>query len=589
MELYLLLFGSLVLSIASPIGVGLRVVERLHRSQKRPSLNGSYASISNTQPLTGVPQCGNAVQAKPLCPKVKYEPDSVLMHQDGGNTGSVEYDGPLGPDGDTSSINKPFPILLWHSDGRLTGAQGDISSGIPFFDIIALDPKTFEVIATWTPPIHNDTLSVQYMELKLDDDALLVTSVKGKVFVVHRKDTGGKAEFTLTRSIDLAQKSILKPFDRLLNGMFDSKGNIWWTTGSINSTGAPPLNDTVVGYISPDDEIAWTLLENQKVENGIAVSGTTVYVVTGPSGPADHIDAEGYMYAFSSSLPPCGSSQPGIEFLWRNTYPAGSRLKPGGFARGSGATPTLLGNSFVTITDNNDTQVSMLVYPQELSYTPDASNSTNNSSFYIEDVPPLCSVPLFSPNASGVDIAALSHMDENGTAGVLWMNTFNGPLFSLGNGADGINGAFNNLSAQAAGITRVDVVPSTTPAGGVSCSTRWTLPLRMTSVPVLSLKTGLVYGYTQDEDSAKSGNWVWYIVAIDWASGDEVWRVRTGAGGLWNDGYLPGAIGPDATFYQAVLGGIAMFKDGNVTLSEIDSRLGKTTLTHSASRGERRR
>ena len=29
MELYLLLFGSLVLSIASPIGVGLRVVERL--------------------------------------------------------------------------------------------------------------------------------------------------------------------------------------------------------------------------------------------------------------------------------------------------------------------------------------------------------------------------------------------------------------------------------------------------------------------------------------------------------------------------------------------------------------------------------
>ena len=72
----------------------------------------------------------------------------------------------------------------------------------------------------------------------------------------------------------------------------------------------------------------------------------------------------------------------------------------------------------------------------------------------------------------------------------------------------------------------------------------------MTSVPVLSLKTGLVYGYTQDEDSAKSGNWVWYIVAIDWASGDEVWRVRTGAGGLWNDGYLPGAIGPDATFYQ---------------------------------------
>ena len=434
----------------------------------------------------------------------------------------------------------------------MTGVQAVITDGVTLFDLVALDPETFHVEATWSPPLHNDTLSVQYMELKLDDDALLVTTSKGKVFVVHREDTGDKPKFTLTRSIDLVKESILDTSARLLNGMFDSKGNIWWTTGSILPTDSAAVVDAVVGFITPDGGIAHTVLKNQNVENGIAVSNDTVFVATGPAGTAAQHDAEGYMYAFSSLPPPPESYQPLVEVRWRSVYPAGSRLKPGGFARGSGATPTLLGNSFVALTDNADVQVSILVYPQQPSHV----SSLTSPSILNDHVASVCSVPLFTPNASAVDIAGLAHIDEHGNSGVLFVNTFNGPPFTVGNGPGGVNGAWNNMSAQDSGITRVDVVPHPSNSSGpssVSCTTRWTLPLRMKSVPVLSLGTGLVYGYTQDEDLAIKGRWVWYVVAIDWDSGKEVWRVRTGAGGLWNDDYLPAAMGSDGTFYQVSL------------------------------------
>jgi hypothetical protein len=38
-------------------------------------------------------------------------------------------------------------------------------------------------------------------------------------------------------------------------------------------------------------------IPDQIVENSIAVSGQTVFVVAGPSGTADYANATGYMYA----------------------------------------------------------------------------------------------------------------------------------------------------------------------------------------------------------------------------------------------------------------------------------------------------
>ena len=41
-----------------------------------------------------------------------------------------------------------------------------------------------------------------------------------------------------------------------------------------------------------------------------------------------------------------------------------------------------------------------------------------------------------------------------------------------------------------------------------------------------------------------------------------MWQVVTGAEGLFNNDYLPGALGPYGIFYQGVLDGVVTVRDG---------------------------
>jgi cation diffusion facilitator CzcD-associated flavoprotein CzcO len=41
--------------------------------------------------------------------------------------------------------------------------------------------------------------------------------------------------------------------------------------------------------------------------------------------------------------------------------------------------------------------------------------------------------------------------------------------------------------------------------------------------------------YTQDNNLAADGQYDWYVATIDLRTGEEKWRVRTGAGGRFND------------------------------------------------------
>ena len=316
--------------------------------------------------------------------------------------------------------------------------------------------------------------------------------------------------------------------------MFDASGNIWFTTGGLlkqtpQAPGDPEQNSTTIGYIEPGGTIHSMHIPNQMIENGMAINGEMMYVVTGPSGADDHADAIGYMYVLTSGP---GTS---VTTVWQTTYPAGDARKPGAFARGSGSTPTLLHDQYVVITDNANNQINLLIYHQ---------NATSNQT--------VCSVPIFRPGAGNNDVGTLAHLDDD-TYGIVIMNNYNAPpLYSSGD----VNGPFNNLSIMAAETIRVNVK-----ANGSDCHVTWDSPIRIQSVPVLSAKTGLVYGYTQDAELASLGLYEWYVAALDWKTGKVVWQVIAGAGGSFNDDYLPGALGPDGTFYQGVLDGVVMVRD----------------------------
>jgi hypothetical protein len=129
-------------------------------------------------------------------------------------------------------------------------------------------------------------------------------------------------------------------------------------------------------------------IPGQVVENGIAVSEETVFIVTGPaeaspSNGTSEGNNMGFMYAFSA----CHiSNEDPITTLWSAQYNAGFERKPGGFARGSRTTPTLLGDEYVAITDNapgyevfllND-QNAPLIYPSSSAPLSDTNGPFNN-------------------------------------------------------------------------------------------------------------------------------------------------------------------------------------------------------------------
>jgi hypothetical protein len=450
------------------------------------------------------------------------------MHVDGGNTGCVDHVGPTGDNMTVKSYATELAVILFDDEGRFT-TGGVAATG---YVLDAVDPTTLETLATWTPPV-NQTLILTYMQMTMENQ-IVVPTKQGHIFVVSRNNTVSPPTFTTVRDINLS--SYLLPGEQLLNSMYDSRLNIWFTTGGIIGAGDAAQNSTTLGYITPSGVVQVIHIPNQMVENGIAVSGETMFVVAGPSGTANHTNATGYMYAFEQGLE---GSDP-VKILWNSSYAAGDAMKPGGFARGSGTTPTLLGEEYLAITDNANVQISMLIYRQ-------APQDRENQL--------VCKVPIFKPGASACDTGTIGHCNPNGRCGAVAFNDYNGPAILLAAPTD-INGEWNNFTQMAPGMARVDVLPN-----GADCELVWENQIRVLGGGVLSTQTGLLYTYTQDSDMANKGIYEWYAEAVNWETGQTEWAVRTGAGGTYNSEARGNVLAPDGTLYQGVLDGIVAIKD----------------------------
>ena len=225
--------------------------------------------------------------------------------------------------------------------------------------------------------------------------------------------------------------------------------------------------------------------------------------------------------------------------MWNATYQAGSGRKPGALGRGSGTTPSLLGDDFLAIADNHDDQINLLIYSQHASG---------------QDVEPICTLPLFQRYRSWTDNGPMVHYDGKDYS-VVMMNMNHQAAFEYNH--EDINGAYNNFTTMSPGISKFFVA-----GDGSGCHAEWTNPSRMTTVPVLSTATGLIYGYEQSKELANRGEYVWYASAIDYESGRTVWKARTGAGGIFNNYLRTTFLGPHGTMYQMVQGGVVIIKDG---------------------------
>lgn len=497
--------------------------------------------------FVGAPAAGNE-----LLPKIQFQPPSSLMHGDSANTGSTDSPGPLGNDPEVTSALQILGVMLWGPNGTLSGGRADISNpASPRIGLGAYDPTTLENLAEWYPDDPDEYLNLGYMEQRLEDSSLLISGLSGRLYVVQRQDTDdGKTTLTQTREVSL--NSTLSTGETLLNSLFDTEGNIWFTSGTLSGTPLGPQSSTTVGYVEPNGRIHTLHIPDQQVENGIAVNGTTAYVVTGPLNSTDTVPKTGYVWALTTDP---SEDEDRVATVWKAEYDSGTRQKPGGLTRGGGTTPALLGDEYVVTTDNADGRVNLLVVRQAA-----AAQGVDQVA---------CKVPLFEEGASSVDIRPTVHFDGS-SYGVVIINTYNmQPIEQQKDLLLDFNGAWNNMTSMPGGIVRVDVSSSAS-AGkrgegegeGVSCEVRWESDIRTKSVPALSTKTGLLYGSLQDEDLAVKGQYNWYIAAIDWDSGELVWKRRTGAGGTYNDNQYPGTVGL-GRFYQSLMLGVVYVEDGS--------------------------
>lgn len=93
------------------------------------------------------------------------------------------------------------------------------------------------------------------------------------------------------------------------------------------------------------------------------------------------------------------------------------------------------------------------------------------------------------------------------------------------------------------------------------CRTAWrSEEIAPSVVPKVSLAAGLIYTFTKPQ--TEDGSDAWYFTALDFDTGETVFKRLAGDSLGFNNNYAPVTIGPNGTAYVGVLGGLTMFRDG---------------------------
>lgn len=265
----------------------------------------------------------------------------------------------------------------------------------------------------------------------------------------------------------------------------------------------------VVGAIDRDTGRTETLPLGETITNSFAVDETGGgYIVTTKA-----------MYRIDLS-------DAGVpEVTWREEYPNVGTTKPGQTSPGSGTTPTLVNDEWVAITDNAD-PMNVVVYRRGSDVAGERE---------------VCRVPVFEKGASATDNSLIA---ADRALVVTNNHGYQGPAQTLAG------------SITAPGVDRVDI-----DADGNGCRVVWQNRTERSpsAVPKMSLANGLVYVVTRERNGPGDS---WYLTALDFRTGEPVFKQRYGTGFGYNVNYAPISLGPDGTAYVGVLGGLVRIADG---------------------------
>lgn len=438
------------------------------------------------------------------------------LHVDGYQSDTYAGSGPLGksPKVSSSFLAAECGTVTFDKKGRLNV----VCIGIVRPRLHLMDPVTLETLAVFDLPAKGTTTtfgSGGYFFLDNKDRVVVPTRTRDIWAIKQVTDRSGNPAYSLDHTCKKDLPDSIPADQSIQSTLPDANGLLWFTTGGSDSSPA------VVGTVQPDptDKNHCTVLtfafpSDERIVKSFAVdpnpSRGGVFIVT------DH-----KLYRFDAAAG-------GVPMeTWHQLYDRGTRIKPGQITQGSGTTPTLIGTDFVTIVDNADPRMHVDVFRRA------AQISRSRV---------VCKEPVFEPylgdSFNSLIATSRSISVENNYGNLNLTSTAQG-------------------NTTLPGITRIDL-----DGDGDSCHTVWfnheeSVP---NIVSQLSLATGLEYTYTKPIGPGTTDPW--YFTAIDFETGNVVFKVLAGTGVFYNSNYSGLYLGPDGkTAYVGVVGGIVRIGD----------------------------
>jgi hypothetical protein len=425
------------------------------------------------------------------------------VHNDAYQTDTYRNSGPLGPnmrvfsqsiDG-AGGIGSCGITIAFDKRGRLVTTC--INAATVTLRLMNPDLSTvanYEVGPRIIPPGVNPLQSPGGAYFYLDNKDRAVVSIGRQVKVIAVRGN----TLRLVRTYDLS--SVIPADDQLNSALPDWSGRLWFVTREHG----------IVGDLDPaSGRVLGTHRTGEAIGNSFAMDETGgVFIVTDKA-----------QYRFDAGK----GGKPKVS--WRVKYDNVGVKKPGQFDAGSGSTPTLMGKRYLSITDNA-ARMNVVVI-RRARHLPRGQRRV------------VCEQPVFRRGASDTENSIIA----TGRSMIVENNYGYFPPPD----------ATSNGKTTTPGVARVDVK-----RGGKGCRTVWTS--RETSpstVPKMSLKSGLIYIYTKPKGLPDA----WYLTAVDFWTGKTVWHRLIGTGTLFNVHYAGLTISPKGVLYSGVLGGTIAVAD----------------------------
>ena len=470
-------------------------------------------AYNSCRPKNDVPSTiGDAVSARPLPPMsdpahpLLTEPQRSSMHAGSYNTDVSDYPGPLG--NNTVAKHRKFSSFIGIPPNITFDSKGRIITVVlklGSVELHLLHAESLETLAMYKMPKKSNRDNSGGGYFHLDYlDRPIIAPNDNSIKILDVVDEGGELSWQIVEDYQLGD--LLPENANIHDVMPDWDGQLWFVT-----TGG------VIGYRDKATE-QYHLYElpeqGEVVQNSFAVDANGVYMVSTHA-----------LYMFEID-PVTRNPRP----VWREAYERGNEQKVGTLSHGSGTSPTLIGEDLITIADDGSPRTNIMVYRRGRE---------------IEGDRVVCKEPIFKPGASATENSLVAYQNA-----LIVQNDF---------GHD-YNG---NALETAPGVTRVDIREDRS-----GCDTIWESDMQSQSLPRLSTATGLVYVYTfkLPFEGAKTGGW--YLTAMDFETGEQLWDrlIGVGGGGLsdtLSSVTAPVVLGPNGAAYVGIRTGAISIKDSS--------------------------